>query len=110
MPRYEDRLYAISDELINPALLSEIEAYIGHLEGKDLFAGMARPFRPKSIKAVRGHIRRYLSALHHSGFNVSTLTSLEAMVAFGERGAHDSHSKSCAPQEDVGRRLRRGSV
>ncbi len=82
VPRYEDRLYAISDELINPALLAEIEAYIGHLEGKDLFTGMARPFRPKSIKAVRGHIRRYLSALHHSGFDASAITSLEEMVAF----------------------------
>ena len=82
VPRYEDRLYAISDELINPALLAEIETYIGYLEGKDLFTGRARPFRPKSIKAVRGHIRRYLSALHHSGFDVSAITDLQEMVAF----------------------------
>ncbi|MDP6788879.1 MAG: site-specific integrase, partial [Rhodospirillales bacterium] len=33
-------------------------------------------------KAVRGHIRRYLSALHHSGFDVSAITGLEEMVAF----------------------------
>ena len=82
VPRYEDRLYAIGDELLNPALLAEIEAYISHLEGKDLFGGMARPFRPKSIKAVRGNIRRYLSALHHSGFDVSAISTLEEMVAF----------------------------
>ena len=82
VPRYDDRLYSIGDELIDPALRTDIENYINYLSGKDLFNGVARPFRPQSIKAVRGHIRRYLSALHHSGLDVSALVSLEEMAAF----------------------------
>jgi len=82
VPSYEDRLYAIDDDLIHPDLHKEIEAYLEFLEGKELFGSLKKPFRPASIDAARGHIRRYLSALHHSGFDVMSLRSLEEMVAF----------------------------
>jgi hypothetical protein len=81
-PRYEDRLYAISDDLINPALLEVIEGYMAFLAGNDLFDGLPKPFRPASIKAARGNIRRFVSALHHSGADISTISSLEELVRF----------------------------
>jgi integrase len=82
VPNYEDRLYAIDDELIHPDLHIAIEAYLKFLEGKELFGSLKKPFRPASIDAARGHIRRYLSALYHNGFDVMSLRSLEDMVAF----------------------------
>ena len=82
VPRYEDRIYAIDDDLIHPDLLSAIDGYRQFLQGSELFDGLAKPFRPASIKATDGNIRRYLSALHHSGFDVWSLRSLEDMVAF----------------------------
>ena len=82
VPSYEDRLYAINDGLIHPDLHLAIEAYLTSLEGKELFGSLKKPLRPVSIKAARGHIRRFLSALHLSGFDVISLRSLEDMVAF----------------------------
>jgi integrase len=82
VPRYEDRLYAIGDDLIHPDLHLAIEAYLKFLEGKELFGSLKQPFRPASIDAAKGNIRRFLSALHHSGFDVMCLRSLEDMVAF----------------------------
>ena len=83
VPRYDlGRIYAIDDDLIHPALHSEIAGYLKFLEGKELFGGLAKPFRPISIDAARGNIRRYLSALHLGGFDVMSLHSLQTMVAF----------------------------
>ena len=82
VPRYNDRLYAISDDLIHPDLLVAIEGYLAFLKGDDLFNGLKRPFRPRSIEAARGNIRRYLSALHHGGFDVGVIRSLEDMTRF----------------------------
>ena len=83
VPRYdEDRTYAIDDDLIHPDLHCAIDGYLEFLKGTVLFGGLAKPFRPVSIAAARGNIRRYLSALHHGGFDVMSLRSLEDMVAF----------------------------
>jgi len=82
VPSYEDRIYAVADDLIHPGLQSEIEVYAQFLTGSELFGGLAKPFRPTSIKATLGNIRRYLSALHHSGFDIGSLRSLEDMVRF----------------------------
>jgi integrase len=82
VPRYEDRIYAIDDDLIHPDLRHAIDEYLQFLEGKELFGGLAKPFRPVSIKVADGNIRRYLSALHHGGFDIRPLRGLEDMVAF----------------------------
>jgi integrase len=82
VPSYEDRIYAIADDLIHPDLQSEIETYARFLTGSELFGGLAKPFRPVSIKSTLGNIRRYLSALHHSGFDIDSLRNLEDMVRF----------------------------
>jgi integrase len=82
VPRYEDRIYAIDDDLIHPDLHRSIDGYLKFLEGSELFDGLAKPFRPASIKATDGNLRRYLSALHHSGFDVWSLRSLDDLVAF----------------------------
>ena len=83
VPRYSEcRTYAISDDQIHPDLIRAIDGYLRFLRGKDLFKSLPRPFRPASIKAVKGNIRRYLSALHHDGFDVWSLRSLEDMVEF----------------------------
>jgi hypothetical protein len=82
VPRYEERIYAISDDLINPALLARIDEYGTFLQGNDLFDSLSKPFRPISIKSMRGNVRRYLSALHHSGFDISLISTLKDMVKF----------------------------
>ena len=82
-PRYDEgRTYAIDDDLIHSDLHCANDGYLEFLKGASLFGGLAKPFRPASIKATRGNIRRYLSALHHSGFDVMSLRSLDDMVAF----------------------------
>lgn len=82
VPRYEERIYAIGDDLINPLLLQEIDEYAAFLKGDDLFGGLPRPFRPNSIKSMYGNIRRYISALHYSGIDVSSITTLKELVSF----------------------------
>jgi integrase len=83
VPCYDDgRIYAISDDLLPPHLIKETDAYLEFLKGDDLFSGLAKPFRPASVTAVRGNIHRYLSALHHDGFDIASLRSLADMVEF----------------------------
>jgi integrase len=82
VPCYEERLYAISDDLINPALLTRIDEYAYFLQGGNLFDGLSKPFRPSSIKSMRGNVRRYLSALHHAGFDVASISTLKDMAGF----------------------------
>ena len=83
VPRYDEgRTYAIGDDQIHPDLIRAIDGYLRFLKGKDLFISLPRPFRPASIKAAKGNIRRFLSALHHDGFDVWSLRSLEDMVEF----------------------------
>ena len=80
VPRYDDRLYSIGDEHFHPTLLAEIEAYLSFLGEDHLIGGLRRPHRPRSIVATRGDIRRFLSALHHDGFDVYSLRTLADMV------------------------------
>ena len=83
VPRYDrDRIYAISDDLIHSDLHKAIEDYLTVLKGEDLFKGLKRPLRPLSIKAARGNIRRYISALHHSGYDVRSVRTLEDLTHF----------------------------
>ena len=82
VPRYDTRKYAISDDLIHPDLSVAISDYLNKLAGKKLFDGPKRPLRPTTIKSIEGNIRRYLSALQHSGYDVASITTLEEMVSF----------------------------
>jgi len=82
VPVYQDRLYSISEDLINPVLLAEIEKYFVFLEGKDPFDSPPRPFRPSSISSVRGNLLCYISALHYSDVDVSSMQTLKELVDF----------------------------
>ena len=82
VPRYDTRKYAISDDLIHADLSVAISDYLNKLAGKKLFDGSKRPLRPTTIKSIEGNIRRYLSALQHSGYDVASITTLEEMVSF----------------------------
>ena len=82
VPRYDTkRIYAIEDAMIGPGVLADIDRYVAHLSGNDLFGGPPTPFRPTSLKAIRGHIRRYLSALHHQGADLRQASSLDDLFA-----------------------------
>lgn len=80
VPRYDQRLYRVAADKVSTAVVADIEAYLEHLRGKDIFSGLPKPFRPKSVKAVEGHIWRFLSALHHSGLDLSGTPSLDALI------------------------------
>ena len=80
VPGYDDRIYRIGNDLIHPDLHAAIACYLGFLAGDSLFDGLKRPFRPVSIVAVTGHLRRYVSALHHDGFDISTLRRLDDLT------------------------------
>ena len=82
MPRYDTRKYAISDDLVHPDLSAAISDYLSKLAGEKLFGGPKKPFRPSSLKSAKGNIHRFLSALHHSGVDVRTITTLEEIVSF----------------------------
>lgn len=81
VPRYDERLYRIDAELISSGVQNDIDAYLAHLAGQDIFVGLPKPFRPKSIKAVEGHIWRYLSALHYRGVDLQAAPSFDALLA-----------------------------
>ena len=80
VPWYNRGVYRIDDDLIHPDLHTAIGDYLGFLAGDSLFDGLNRPFRPASIDVVRGHLRRYLSALHYDGFDVYTLRRLDDLT------------------------------
>ncbi len=80
VPRYERRLYRIGGDKVSAAVAADIEAYLAHLRGTDIFSGLPKPFRPKSVKAVDGHLWRYLSALHHAGVDLSGAPSFDALL------------------------------
>lgn len=81
VPRYEERLYRVDAEKVSAAVVADIAAYLDHLRGTDVFAGLPKPFRPKSVAAVEGHLWRYLSALHHSGADLRDAPSLDALLS-----------------------------
>jgi integrase len=80
VPRYEQRLYRIGAEQVSAAVIADTAAYLDHLRGTDVFAGLPKPFRPKSVAAVDGHLWRYLSALHHSGVDLKGAASFDALL------------------------------
>ena len=80
VPRYETRLYGINDDLFSDGIKADIDAYLAHLSGKDLFNSIAVPLKPNSISSAAGHIRRYLSGLHYAGVDLTTLKSLDEAV------------------------------
>ena len=80
VPRYEQRLYRIGADKVSAAVAADVEAYLTHLRGTDIFSGLPKPFRPKSVKAVDGHLWRYLSALHHAGVDLSGVPSFDALL------------------------------
>ena len=82
VPRYDTRKYAIGDDLIHIDLSAAISDYLDTLAGGKLFDGPKRPLRPSTIKSIEGNIRRYLSALHHAGYDVASITTLKDMVSF----------------------------
>lgn len=81
VPRYEERLYRVDAEKVSAAVVADIAAYLDHLRGTDVFAGLPKPFRPKSVAAVEGHLWRYLSALHHSGADLRDAPSFDALLS-----------------------------
>ena len=88
IPKYDDRLYSIELSLVSDTIKDDLEGYLSHLGGADLFGSMVKPFRPKSVAIFRGHFWRYLSALHHSGVDLTEVISLDELVvpAMFERG------------------------
>ena len=80
VPRYEQRLYRIGADNASAAVAADIAAYLDHLRGSDVFSGLPKPFRPKSVAAVEGHLWRYLSALHHSGADLRDAASFDALL------------------------------
>jgi hypothetical protein len=82
IPRKESRNYAVSEDQLSSALLKEIDAYLHFLSGDELIGGIRNPLRPRTIKAIKGNIIRYLSALHHAEVDISSIHNLEAMVDF----------------------------
>ena len=80
VPRYEQRLYRIGGDKVSTAVATDVEAYLAHLRGTDFFSGLPKPFRPKSVKAVEGHLWRYLSALHHTGVDLGGAPSFDALL------------------------------
>jgi len=88
IPKYDDRLYGVDGSLVSDAIKDDLADYLSHLAGADLFGSMSKPFRPKSVEIFRGHLWRYLSALHHSGVDLTEVISLDELVvpAMFERG------------------------
>jgi hypothetical protein len=82
VPSYQTRIYALPDKHFHPDLLRQIEDYLEHLQGRSLRSGPPRPLKTRSIAAVRGNLRRYLSALHYTGFVVASVRDLREVVDF----------------------------
>ena len=80
VPCYETRRYALDDDQLPPALLRELDAYLTSRSGTDPFDTHGKVFRPTSIKAVKAHFRRYISALHYQGIELSDISSLDELV------------------------------
>ena len=79
-PRYDDRLYRIDENLVSDGIKADLEAYLTYLGGGDPFAAHAKPFKPNSLKAIKGHLWRYLSALHYQGVDLISHNSLQSLV------------------------------
>ena len=80
VPRYEERLYSIGKELVSDGIKQDLDDYLTFLAGDDPFSAHAKPFKPKSLEAVKGHFWRYLSALHYQGVDLNKVWKLEELV------------------------------
>ena len=80
VPRYEERLYSINEELVSDGIKQDLDDYLTFLAGDDPFSAHAKPFKPKSLEAIKGHFWRYMSALHYQGINLKTINSLSNLV------------------------------
>ena len=80
VPRYEERLYSIGKELVSDGIKQDLDDYLNFLAGDDPFSAHAKPFKPKSLSAVKGHFWRYLSALHYQGVDLNKVWKLEELV------------------------------
>jgi integrase len=80
VPCYETRRYALDDDQFPPILMRELDAYLTSRSGTDPFDTHGKIFRPRSIKAVKAHFRRYISALHYQGIELSDISSLDELV------------------------------
>ena len=82
-PRYDEgRRYALDPEQLHSDLVEDIENYLEILQGHKLFKGPKKPFRPASIRSVRGNLMRYLSALQQKGIDIAKVHRLEEIVPF----------------------------
>ena len=80
VPRYEERLYSIGKELVSDGIKQDLDDYLTFLAGDNPFSAHAKPFKPKSLEAVKGHFWRYLSALHYQGVDLHKVWKLEELV------------------------------
>ena len=80
VPRYEERLYSIGKELVSDGIKQDLDDYLNFLAGDDPFSAHAKPFKLKSLEAVKGHFWRYLSALHYQGVDLNKVWKLEELV------------------------------
>jgi integrase len=80
VPCYETRRYTLDSDQLPPVFLRELNTYLTSLSGTDPFNMQVKAFRPRSIKTIEGHFKRYISALHYQGVDLSGITSLEAIV------------------------------
>jgi integrase len=80
VPRFEDRIFAIDWDLVPAPLADAIERYLESLSGGSPFAGPPRPFRPNTLNAKRQHLRAFVSALHHAGYDLARIEGLADLV------------------------------
>jgi integrase len=80
VPRYEERLYSIDEALVSDGIKKDLEDYLTFLAGDDPFRAHAKPFKPKSLSAVKGHFWRYISALHYKGVDLTALDHLAELI------------------------------
>lgn len=80
VPRYDERLYSIDERLVSDGIRQDLDDYLTFLAGDDPFSAHARPFKPRSLDAVKGHFWRYLSALHYQDIKLKTINSLSDLV------------------------------
>ena len=80
VPRYEERLYSISEKLVSDGIKQDLDDYLTFLAGDDPFSAHAKPFKPKSLEAVKGHFWRYMSALHYQDVDLTDFDHLAELV------------------------------
>ncbi|MDG1179523.1 MAG: tyrosine-type recombinase/integrase [Gammaproteobacteria bacterium] len=80
VPKYDGRLYRIDQSLVSEGIKSSLDGYLTYLAGSDPFSTNRKPFRPKSLEAVRGNFWRYFSALHYQGIDLLVHDNLTELV------------------------------